>query len=90
MYMCHVSSAAGASAAPLLVSDHELIMTMSSGGVRRWWETTGFDGSGIVEKARTLASADLVAEEASRGWLPPCAVVSPLGGGGYSAEEVSQ
>ena len=45
-------------------------------------------GSGwVLEQARAMAEEDLVAEEAGRGWLPPCRIVSPLAGGGYSKEE---
>jgi hypothetical protein len=62
---------------------------------RRWWEPSAGDSSDagaassakVHALARRLAEEDNLAEVVSRGWLPPCKVVSPLGGGGYSREE---
>jgi hypothetical protein len=45
------------------------------------------DASWVLSRARLFADEDLNAEEASRGWLPPCRLCDPLGGGGYSKEE---
>ena len=57
---------------------------------RRWWEPSAGDSSDagaassakVHALARRLAEEDNLAEVVSRGWLPPCKVVSPLGGGG--------
>ena len=43
----------------------------------------------VMRKAKELAMEDIVSETASRGWLPPSKLVSPLGCGGYSESEYS-
>ena len=43
----------------------------------------------VMKRAKELAVEDTVSETASRGWLPPSKLVSPLGGGGYSESEYS-